>query len=299
MTPRQDAARLIDRALKDRLHFRTHAEAKVRAVRRLIGAVDTLNRLLAGRPFFALNEAEEILAALDGRQGTELIAALLALKGGTQIRALGLDHVPGSGPVVIAATHSTGILDFIAHASALLPLRPDLKVVANADTEKFLGPDLILPVRFDPENRAISGKASIRLIDGHLSGGGALLIFGSGRVPDRKRGYLVEPPWKKGASAASRVAGAPVIPAALAARNSDGYYRTRALVRFLTGGNDTLGARIAALRYLAEFIDKLGGSYDVHYGGPLPPGTPPDRLKAAAERLVPALYGSGEAAGNR
>jgi len=118
------------------------------------------------------------------------------------------------------------------------------------------------------------------------------LIFGSGRVPDRKRGVLVEPDWRRGATNVSRETEAVIVPAALDARNSDAYYRTRAFARFISGGNNHFGAMIGSLRYLSELLDQLGGHYHVHYGPPLAAGTTPDKIKTQAENMVPGLYAS-------
>ena len=124
----------------------------------------------------------------------------------------------------------------------------------------------------------------------HLENGGALLIFGSGRVPGRKDGRLVEPEWCNGTSRISQHCQAPIVPAALNAMNSRYYYRIRALAQFLSR-DDNVGAMVASLRYASELLEKLGGRFEVFYGAPLQPGTAPHLLKSSAERLVPNLYG--------
>ena len=42
--------------------------------------------------------------------------------------------------------------------------------------------------------------------------------------------------------------------------------------------------------FLRELLDKLGGTYEVRYGEPAPPGTPPEQLKQITESLFPGLY---------
>lgn len=254
--------------------------------------VDTIGRTLFRHPFFALRETEDMLRQLDGLSPTALIHAVLARNGGTEIIPSGLDHVPDSGKVIIAATHPTGLFDFIAHADVLLKKRPDLKVVANRETERFLGPDMIVPVDIDKENRTKSGLKTQRAMQRHLDDGGALMIFGSGRVPHKKDGHLVEPEWRGGATKLSRVCNAPIVPAALATQNSPFYYRIRSVAQYLSGGNDSFGAMIGSLRYSAELMSKLGGRFEVFYGSPLDAGTAPASIQDAAEGLVPGLYRS-------
>ncbi|MDJ0629231.1 MAG: hypothetical protein QNJ44_13315 [Rhodobacter sp.] len=281
----------LDQSIKDRLQLGADAGLSLWLVRAVIQAGDAISRISTGKPFFALRETEALVKELDGLKGRDLTHALLGKNNGTRITPHGLDHVPTEGPALIASTHATGLFDFIAHADSLMDKRPDLKVVANEDAERFLGSDLIVPVKINRQRRARAGPRIRRVMVEHLEGGGALLIFGSGRVPHRQNGYLVEPDWRSGPTRISAACGVPVIPAALNAQNSDAYYRTRRLAYRLSRGNDDFAAMIASLRHAQELRDKLGGCYEVFYGAPLPPGTQACDLKAQAERLVPGLYG--------
>lgn len=280
----------LDELLRARLRIPEGAGLRLVALRRLLGSVDGLSRGLSGQPFFALREAEEILRALEGRTGHALLEAVMQMNGGTTIRAHGLDNVPPSGPVVIASTHPIGTFDFLAHADALLQRRPDLKVVAGRETERFLGSDILIPVDLDKKDRVLTARQTRAGMIAHLKAGGALVIFGSGRVPRLEKGLLVEPDWRTGATRASTAAHAPIVPASPAMRNSKPYYRTRRLAAALSGGNDDFGRKVASLRYVSELTSKLGGTYDVHFGAPLPAGTAPAVLQEAAEALVPGLY---------
>ncbi|WP_204114905.1 1-acyl-sn-glycerol-3-phosphate acyltransferase [Shimia biformata] len=280
----------MDELLRARLRIREGARFRLKALRILMQLIDVGNKVFTGQSFFALREAEATLIELDGRTGLELVDALLAMKGGTTITAHGVENIPREGAVVIASTHPVGTYDFIVHAGALLPHRPDLKVIANRESERFLGKDILIPVDLDKHNNATSARATHAAMQSHLDAGGALLIFGSGRVPRMENGLLVEPPWRLGPTRMSESANAPIIPASPDMRNSRHYYRTRRLVGWLSRGNDDLAREVASLRYVSELLAKLGGTYDVHYGPALPPGTPPDEIKAAAEALVPGLY---------
>ncbi|NIZ59634.1 hypothetical protein DL239_01445 [Sedimentitalea sp. CY04] len=280
----------LDGAMIERLHLRSENSAALKIIRGLIHSSDAVSRTLFGHPFLALRESEDFLRQMDGLEGADLIHSLMEQEGGTTVIAHGLQHIPDDGPIIIAATHPTGMFDFAAHASALLDKRPDMKVVANREAEKFVGSDIIIQVTVDKRNKTVSGGKTQQAMQAHLKDGGALLIFGSGRVPDFKQGHLVEPAWRRGATTISKLCQAPIVAAALNARNSNAYYRTRAFARFISGGNDHFGAMIASLRYSAELLEKLGGKYDVLYSPELPPGTDPATLKHTAEGLVPGLY---------
>ena len=283
----------LDALLRARLRIPTGADRRLKALRHALGAVDAMNRALTGQPFFALRETEEVLLHLDGRTGPALVEALLAMNGGTRLSAEGLAHVPREGPVIIASTHPIGTFDFIAHAGALRDHRADLKVVANRETERFLGPDLTIAVDLDRRDRVLTARQTFLGMKAHLDAGGALIVFGSGRVAGERGGLLTEPPWKPGITRISAACGAPVVPASPDMRNSRHYYRTRQLARAISLGNDDFGRTVASLRYVSELLAKLGGSYRLHYGPAQPPGTPPATLQTLAETLAPGLYRRG------
>lgn len=280
----------MDELLRARLRAGDSARVRLRLLRHFMEVVDVFSRTFTGQTFFALREGERTLIELDGRTGPDLVNALLDMQGGTRIVAHGLDHIPQSGPVIIGATHPMGTFDFIAHAGALLDHRPDLKVVANREAERFLGQERIVAVDFDKKDNVMSARRTRAGMQAHLETGGALLVFGSGRVPDMRDGRLVEPPWRSGVTRISAATGAAIVPASANLRNSRHYYRTRKIARVLSGGNDDVGRTVASLRYLSELLAKLGGHYDVHYGPVQPAGTPPETLKELAESLVPGLY---------
>ncbi len=290
MPMKADRARSLDRIISERLHLPPDATVRLGLVRAAMKLADTVSRGLTGRPLFDLAGTQTLLENLNGLSGRALIDQTLRLNGGTTITPHGLENIPTTGPVIIASTHPTGLFDFIAHASALLERRPDLKVVANQETEVFLGAEMMISVKISKNNRAETAKDVVRLMHDHLNAGGAILIFGSGRVPSDVDGRLVEPEWRSGTSRVSKKCVVPVVPAALNARNSPYYYKLRSLAKRLRRGDDNFGAMVGSLRYSAELIEKLGGQYDVHYGPQNPPGTPPQILKTKAEQLVPGLY---------
>ncbi len=280
----------MDDLLRARLRLSDSANLRLKALRMTLQTLDRLHRGLTGQPFFAIRETEEILIELDGRQGTDLIDALMTRNGGTTITPKGLDHVPASGPVIIGTTHPVGTFDFIAHAGALLDHRPDLKVVANREAARFLGEDRIVPVDLNRQDKVLGPRKTMAGMARHLKDGGALLVFGSGRVADSRKGLLFEPPWRMGITRVSAETGVSIVPASADVRNSALYYRTRRTFQILSGGNEYIGREVASLRYVSELLAKLGGSYDVHYGPAVAAGTAPERLKALAEGLVPGLY---------
>lgn len=282
----------LNALLRARLRIKSPARKRLWALRTGMSTVDTIGRLTSGQPFFNLRETVKILKQIDGLKGPELVDALMSWRGGTTITPRGIENIPQTGPVIIGSTHPIGTFDFLAHAACLFAHRPDLKVVANREAYRFLGPERIIAVDFDRKDNVLTARQTREGMFEHLSAGGALLVFGSGKVPDCHNGLLIEPPWRTGVTRMSKAANASIVPASPNMRNSRHYYRTRKWARILSGGNARFGREVASLRYVSELIAKLGGKYEVVYGAPLPAGTEPEQIKAHAEALVPGLYQS-------
>lgn len=280
----------IDSLLRARLGIERGADKRLAALRGAMRGVDGVLRGLTGRAFFSAREAEQILTALEGRTGPEMIDTLMAMRGGTVVRAPGLEHIPQSGAVIVGATHPSGAFDFLAHARALMEKRPDLKVVANREAERFLGADRIIAVDLGQNKKVSNPHTTLSGMEAHVKSGGALLVFGSGKVAGMTRGQLFEPDWRMGITRISADTGTPIVPGALNVKNSIHYYRTRRAFGVLSGGNDDFGRVVASLRYVTEVVGKLGGQYDVAYGAAKAPGTDAPVLQRAAEALVPGLY---------
>lgn len=289
MTTR-DTDHPMDELLRARLRIPEGADLPLALLRGLMYSVDWVLRGTTGQAFFALREAEEVLRDLKGKTGSDLVRAMLARNGGTTLNAHGLANIPTEGPVIIGSTHPIGTFDFLAHAGALKDHRPDLKVVANREAERFLGKDGIIPVDFDRSDKVLTARQTRNGMVDHLSAGGAMLIFGSGKVPDMKDGLLKEPPWRPGITRISKECDVPIIPASPDMRNSIHYYRTRKIARILSFNNAYIGREFASLRYSSELLSKLGGTYDIFYGPAVAAGTPPAELQSIAEDLVPGLY---------
>jgi putative hemolysin len=93
-------------------------------------------------------------------------------------------QLPRSGPTVVAANHPFGILDGAILSEVLLPVRSDVKFLANGILNIIPEiRDLIIAV--DPLTRAFaSGRnlQGLRQAYRHLAGGGLLVIFPAGEV---------------------------------------------------------------------------------------------------------------------
>ncbi len=94
------------------------------------------------------------------------------------------NHLPRSGPLVIAANHPYGGIDGLAAISALLRRRSDLRVVATTALAA-LAPlrRILFPVdNFGRRDALAANVVMVRAALRHVHAGGCLLLFPAGAV---------------------------------------------------------------------------------------------------------------------
>ena len=132
------------------------------------------------------------------------------------------NKVPKEGPLVIVSNHPFGAIDGVALMAALLPHRPDLKMLINVILGIF--PDLrpaCLPLDVLSANAAARNMASMRMADAHLQQGGAVGFFPSGTVSHWQKGKgVVDPTWQHTAARFAKRHNATVLPVFFEGRNS-------------------------------------------------------------------------------
>ena len=248
-----------------------------RGLRWARGAIERALGVTAARA--ALGEA----AYLEGKDLADGVLAALRIRPDLATRPPE-NVLPASGPLVVVANHHFGTVDALLALSLVLPVRPDLRVVANRALANF--PQLrglTVPVSV-PRARREGGEGARKLVR-HLRAGGAVLIFPAGRVAGRERGGTVEDtPWSPGVGRLVRLSGATVVPLAFEGENSRMFYLARR-VHF----------RLGTLLLLRELLNKRGRRIPVRVGEPIPyteearhhdPALLTDRLRRATYDLL-------------
>lgn len=191
--------------------------------------------LLAARPLldWALNlgtyrRLYELSLIAPGR--TFAARALQTLGIDVQLSRGDLDHIPASGPLVIAANHPHGMLDGLALARLASTRRRDVRVL----TAHLLAsiPDLDeLCLYVDPfggRDAVIRSYAGLRAAVRWLDQGHALIVFPSGEVAHQDVPAATAPvdsPWQHTLGRLVLRTGATVVPAHIEGRNSEWFYR--------------------------------------------------------------------------
>ncbi|WMW64462.1 lysophospholipid acyltransferase family protein [Nitratidesulfovibrio liaohensis] len=159
--------------------------------------------------------------------GTPLDFARLALDVlGVSVRAEaeGFEGVPATGPLIMVANHPFGALEGLVLAKALLPVRPDLRFLANymlAAVPELR--ELIFSVDpFGGDGAQRRNMAGLRRAIRHVGEGGALVVFPSGTVshlqPSRRE--ITDPTWQSTVGRLVRRTGADALPLYFHGRNS-------------------------------------------------------------------------------
>lgn len=173
-----------------------------------VGRIDSLYR--------ALPQGE---APLDfARQALDVLGVSVRAEGE------GFEGVPSTGPVVLVANHPFGALEGLVLAKALLPVRPDLRFLANymlAAVPELR--DLIFSVDpFGGDGAQRRNMAGLRQAIRHVTEGGALVVFPSGTVshlqPSRRE--ITDPTWQSTVGRLVRRTGADALPLYFHGRNS-------------------------------------------------------------------------------
>jgi putative hemolysin len=164
------------------------------------------------------------LAERDGACGSFVDRALGIIGIGYDVAGAGLDRVPRTGPLIVAANHPHGAADGLILASAVGSVRDDVRLVGNYLLAQIpeLRPLCIFVDPFGDRRAARRSVSGLREALAWLGQGGALVVFPAGEVAHRRslRGEVVEPAWHSSVARLAAHSRSPVLPAHIDGQNS-------------------------------------------------------------------------------
>jgi putative hemolysin len=222
-----------------------------------IAARPLLERVLALKTFRALyrKTQERLDEPFDSR-------ALCALDIRADVLRSDLDHIPSSGPLIIAANHPHGIVDGLILMTALRRVRADIRMLTNRVLARI--PELrdccLFVDPFEGRNAEARNRAGLRAAHLWLRGGGALIVFPAGEVAHARDtgGQRVDSVWKAAMSRLALATRAPVIPAFIAGTNSQMFYAAGRIHRVLR-----------TLLLPRELLKQRGSTVALRFGPPI------------------------------
>ena len=172
-------------------------------------------------------------------------------------------RIPATGPCIVVANHPFGMIEGIAMAALLAPIRTDFRFLGNFLLDQI--PEMRpFNIAVDPFGGAGSKGRNVpgmRAAHRWLEQGGMLVLFPAGEVAHLRWGgrEVVESPRPAHLARLVRRSGAPVIPMHFAGRNS-AWFQALGLVHPM----------LRTLRLPHELLNKFGHALPLSVGDPIP-----------------------------
>lgn len=181
---------------------------------------------------------------------------------GAKVKWTGLENVPETGKVIIAANHPLGGLDGMSLIHAVSHVRKDtvffvndfLKNVTNYG-ELFVGVNKI----------GNTAKSGLKVVVDEYSTEKAILVFPAGLVSRKQNGKIRDLEWKKSFVAKAMQYGSPIIPTFIHGQNSKFFYNF-AMWRKRLG----IKANIEMFFLPDEMFSATNKDIHIQFGPPIP-----------------------------
>ncbi len=140
---------------------------------------------------------------------------------GAKVKWTGLENIPKSGKVIVAANHPLGGLDGMALIHAVSQVRKDTVFFVN-DILKNLENygDLFVGVN----KVGNTANSALKVVVDEYSTEKAILVFPAGLVSRRQKGKIKDLDWKKSFVSKAVQYGSPIIPTFIHGKNSNFFY---------------------------------------------------------------------------
>lgn len=145
--------------------------------------------------------------------------AVIAL--GSKAVSFGLENIPKTGGVIIAANHPLGGADGLAFLGEVGKIRSDLKFIVNDLLMSFKSlENVFIPVNKNGTNT----KQNLQKIEQLYSEGHCILIFPAGLCSRKQDGKILDLQWQKSFISQAVKHQLPIVPTHIDAANSNFFY---------------------------------------------------------------------------
>ncbi len=140
---------------------------------------------------------------------------------GAKAVSIGLENIPKTGGVIIAANHPLGGADGLAFLGEVGKVRSDLKFIVNDLLMQFKSLENV----FIPVNKhGTNTKQNLQKIEQLYSEGHCILIFPAGLCSRKQDGKIIDLPWQKSFINQAIKHQLPIVPTHINAANSNFFY---------------------------------------------------------------------------
>ncbi len=184
---------------------------------------------------------------------------------GAKAESIGLENIPKTGGVIIAANHPLGGADGLALIGEVGKVRNDLKFIVN---------DLLMQFKklegvFVPVNKhGTNTKQNLQRIEQLYGEGHCILIFPAGLCSRKQDGTIMDLPWQKSFISQAVKHNLPIVPTFIDAYNSNFFYNL-ANIRKKLG----IKANIEMFFLADEMFKQKGKTIKFTFGQPVLPTT--------------------------
>ena len=218
-------------------------------------------------------EMADTIMQLTGRESFDHLSRQLDFS----LDVEGIERLPQSGRIIIAANHPTGLADGVAVWDLLKQVREDIVFFANADAIR-VNPqfqDVIIPVEWVAEKRTpAKTRETLKRAGQAFAEEKCVVIFPSGRLARKEDGRLIEKDWFSTVVGLARKQKTPILPLNLDAWNSRLFY-------FFS----ELNPELRDITLFHELLNKRGAEVRMTFGQMIHP----DRLQGDAGDLTEKL----------
>lgn len=184
---------------------------------------------------------------------------------GAKAESVGLENIPKTGGVIIAANHPLGGADGLAFIGEVGKVRSDLKFIVNDLLMQFKTLESV----FVPVNKhGTNTKQNLQRIEQLYAEGYCILIFPAGLCSRKQEGKIIDLPWQKSFISQAIKHNLPIVPTFIDAYNSNFFYNL-ANIRKRLG----IKANIEMFFLADEMFKQKGKTIKFTFGKPILPTT--------------------------
>lgn len=182
---------------------------------------------------------------------------------GAKIEVRGLEYIPLTGGVIVAANHPLGGLDGVGLMKAVASRRLDIRFIVNDILLAMTGfGNLFVGVN----KHGANSRDGLRLMDETFASENCTLFFPAGLVSRRQNGIIRDLDWHKSFISKAVQHRRPVVPCFISGRNSEFFYN-------LASWRKKLGvkANIEMAWLVDEIYKQRGQTIRFQFGPPISP----------------------------